>query len=361
MRKFLFVALFVCANYFVNGQNLNVEGIAPKLYIEHTVAPKENFYSVGRLYNQSPKSIAAFNNLSMERGLNIGQHLKVPLDDMNFENGEITNPGETLIPLTHIVKPGETIFKLASNNQVEPELIKKWNNLSDNIAPGRALIVGHLRVKNDQENVNALKAAAQPTSSIPPAPARRETNVVKEPVAMVGSQPQFTPAAEKPVQKVEQPAAAKPETPATVATTPQLAPPATAPAANANTTANTTVPVVAKSYGSIDLGSTAEGAFASNFPNAPKNSAKNLNGEAGTFKSTSGWQDKKYYVLINDIIPGTIVKISANDNKFVFAKVLGSMPEMKENNGLLLRISNSAASHLGIIDPKFPVQISYYQ
>jgi hypothetical protein len=37
------------------------------------------------------------------------------------------------------------------------------------------------------------------------------------------------------------------------------------------------------------------------------------------------------------------------------------MPEMKENTGLLLRISNSAASSLGIIDPKFPVEVSYYQ
>ncbi len=37
------------------------------------------------------------------------------------------------------------------------------------------------------------------------------------------------------------------------------------------------------------------------------------------------------------------------------------MPEMKENNGLLLRISNAAASYLGIVDSKFPVEINYYQ
>jgi hypothetical protein len=64
--------------------------------------------------------------------------------------------------------------------------------------------------------------------------------------------------------------------------------------------------------------------------------------------------------LINDVTPGTILKISSSDNKVIYAKVLGSMPEMKENNGLLLRISNAAASNLGIIDPKFPVQITYY-
>jgi len=89
-----------------------------------------------------------------------------------------------------------------------------------------------------------------------------------------------------------------------------------------------------------------------------KNGNEKRNGMAATFKSTSGWQDKKYYVLVNNIEPGTIVKIAAN-NKVVYAKVLGSLPEMKENNGLLLRMSNAAASYLGIIDPKFTVDISY--
>jgi len=93
---------------------------------------------------------------------------------------------------------------------------------------------------------------------------------------------------------------------------------------------------------------------------ASKKSREKKWGQAATFKSTSGWQDKKYYVLINDVRPGTILKISSSDNKVIYAKVLGSMPEMKENNGLLLRISNAAASNLGIIDPKFPVQITYY-
>ena len=94
---------------------------------------------------------------------------------------------------------------------------------------------------------------------------------------------------------------------------------------------------------------------------ASKKSREKKWGQAATFKSTSGWQDKKYYVLINDVTPGTILKISSSDNKVIYAKVLGSMPEMKENNGLLLRISNAAASNLGIIDPKFPLKISYYQ
>ena len=107
--------------------------------------------------------------------------------------------------------------------------------------------------------------------------------------------------------------------------------------------------------------STAEGAFASIFTKDLGNkSLNNKTGEAATFKSTSGWQDKKYYVLMNDVTPGTIVKLGSGNSKVVYAKVLGSVPEMKENNGLLLRVSNAAASYLGIADPRFPITISYY-
>jgi len=37
-------------------------------------------------------------------------------------------------------------------------------------------------------------------------------------------------------------------------------------------------------------------------------------GEAATFKSTSGWQDGKYYCLHNGSTPGTIIKITNNTN-----------------------------------------------
>src|SRR5690606_32471389 len=61
----------------------------------------------------------------------------------------------------------------------------------------------------------------------------------------------------------------------------------------------------------------------------------NATGNAGIFRSTSGWKDGKYYALINDVPTGTIVKITfSSTNKSVYAKVLGPLPEMKESIGL---------------------------
>ena len=60
----------------------------------------------------------------------------------------------------------------------------------------------------------------------------------------------------------------------------------------------------------------------------------------GYFKSSSGWRDGKYYLLINDILPGTIVKIQLPSNqRSIYAKVLGPLIPAKENDGILLRLS----------------------
>jgi hypothetical protein len=65
--------------------------------------------------------------------------------------------------------------------------------------------------------------------------------------------------------------------------------------------------------------------------------------------------------LINDIAPETIVRITAPNNKSVCAKVLGPLQETKGGSGLLLRMSNSAASALGIIDTRFTVTVTHFE
>jgi hypothetical protein len=71
----------------------------------------------------------------------------------------------------------------------------------------------------------------------------------------------------------------------------------------------------------------------------------------GVFKSNSGWKDGKYYLLVNDILPGTIVKVQSTlTDKIVYAKVLGALAAAKENEGLLMRLSNATLNALGLKD-----------
>src|SRR5215212_9121312 len=77
---------------------LVVEGNSPNLYINHIVESKENYYSIGRMYNVSPKDLAPYNELTFEQGLSLGQTLKIPLGPNNFSQGDAPNENEVLVP-----------------------------------------------------------------------------------------------------------------------------------------------------------------------------------------------------------------------------------------------------------------------
>ena len=64
---------------------------------------------------------------------------------------------------------------------------------------------------------------------------------------------------------------------------------------------------------------------------------------------------------MNDVAPKTIIRITGIANKSICAMVLGPLQETKGASGLLLRLSNSAASALGLTDQKFTVTITYFE
>ncbi len=82
---------------------------------------------------------------------------------------------------------------------------------------------------------------------------------------------------------------------------------------------------------------------------------------SGIFKTTSGWSDAKYYLLIDKVSPGTIVKvINPSNNRSIYAKVLGEMAGIRQNEGYNIRISNAGAAALDINEQdKFIVKLSY--
>ena len=382
MKRLFFLLISLYITVAAIAQNIVVEGISPNLFVIHTVVPKENFYSIGRLYNQSPKEIATFNNITMEKGLSIGQHIKIPLTEQNFAVDNKAAEGEKLVPVTRKVAKGENIFKIGTACNITAQSIRQWNLLSsDNVAVGASLVIGHLKVKATESTLAAGKNAVAPSVVVKPAPVAIPKPAVPAPlkdvpVEVAGTTPknnggfsaietkktEVPEPAKEPVKKAVAAVETKPiSTPKkeVVVTKPE-----NEPAPKPKPQQQPSMPKIEDK--NIDLSntaaSTAEGAFASIFTKDLGNkSLNNKTGEAATFKSTSGWQDKRYYVLMNDVTPGTIVKLSSGSSKVVYAKVLGSIPEMKENNGLLLRVSNAAASYLGIADPRFPIAISYYQ
>lgn len=312
------------------GNDLQVQGISPNLYLVHTVQAKENWYSIGRIYNVSPKQLAPYNALSMDKALSVGQVLKVPLTAENFSQDGRKGGDEVLVPVHHTLQEKEWLYRVSVNyNKVPIESLEKWNGINkDQAKAGLTLVIGYLKVKAGQ---SALTAQADNKLA--------HTNPVPLTIPEE-KKPENAPVEKKPAQVT--PAAEKPD-PATIkgSSKPETKPVVTNPAAT-----NTAV--------------SATGARLSYFKPQYEESGKSLSGAAGVFKSTSGWSDNKYYALVNNVAVGTIVRVNNPvSGKAIFAKVLGSLPDMKESLGLIARISDAAATELGADGARFSVELRY--
>jgi len=82
-------------------------------------------------------------------------------------------------------------------------------------------------------------------------------------------------------------------------------------------------------------------------------------GKASNFKSFGGWYDGKYYILVKDYTPGQVVKVTNTQNgQFIFAKVVGPLPDMKSEKKLMACLNNAACAAIDIWDDsEFEIRI----
>jgi len=312
-----FFLLIFCAEAQKN--NLLVKRNEKGLYLEHKVVASESFYSVGRKYNVMPKEIADFNNLEMKKGLFIDQKIKIPLVASNFDQ-----QGNAGAPVYYKTDDKELLVNISKNYKVNISKLYDWNTIEGEVVKADSKII-----------VGFLKGTSWPSVTIKPS-SRKEKPVVKNEEKL---QPIIEEKKEelKPVKEdgktanVEKPNEKKDE--------PIL-----------------TRPVVKPSI--TELGY-FKPFYEQQIKSSPASNDETVT--AGIFKTISGWNDAKYYLLIDEVQPGTIIKvINPANNKAVYAKVLGQMSGIRQNAGLDIRISNAAASVLEITEQdKFIVNVKY--
>lgn len=334
MAKFFFSLLFIAGSFLsLNAQKapvLLIKSSEKGFYLDHKVVPKESFYSVGRLYNVSPKYLAAFNKIDLNKGLLIDQKLRIPLTDTNF-----SREGNSGTPVYYKVGDKEGLMKVSSNNgNLSLAKIRGWNNLSaDVVDKDTKLIVGFLHSKE------------MPSVTIKTKP------VTENPVAEV------KPVTTEPV-KVTEPVKTEPVKTEPVKTEPIVV---EQPDNRIMVAPEKTTPVVA--HEEPVRNATEAGYFKSSFDKQIQITpvTKNETVTSGIFKTLSGWQDGKYYLLIDGVAAGNIVKLTnPANNRVVYAKVLGEMTGIRQNEGLNIRISNAAAAALMITEQdKFILKINY--
>lgn len=319
IRRLMLVLITILTSNFLWAQQhkLEINGTQNDIYLNHTIAPKETFYSLARMYNVSTNELATFNHLQLKTPLHVGQVLRVPLTTTNFTQKDAQ---ANAIPVYHTIASGETLYRLGENyNKVSVASLKEWNHLQSNdLSVGTPIIVGFLKVGNsDAALANTGETAKEPK------PASTNTEEIAAAIPVVNA---VAPEGTKGVS-TDKPAAAT--SPANVSD------------------------------------KTDPGFYGGYFKNLYNQQTTNKSlvdktGLAGVFKSTSGWQDGKYYCFNNDAVAGTVLKITNNTTgKSVYAKVLDAIPDIKQNDGLLIIISNAAAAELGSGESNFSCVVSF--
>ena len=319
MNKFAFsflLFLFSVQSLFAQKGDLLVKTGEKGLYLEHKVARGESFFGLGRVYNVSAKYLATYNKIDINKGLLIDQKINIPLTDTNF-----TQQGNTGTPVYYTAIQSPTLETISSKvKNVPVENIRLWNDLSvSEVTPGTKLIIGFLQSKEMASvTINNKPKQQEPVAKVEEKPVVKteEKPVVKEVVKPIEEK-----TAEKPVVK----------------------------------------PIEEKIEEKVVI--TEQGYFKNHFQQQIRTNpaSKNETVASGIFKTASGWKDSKYYLLIDKVPAGTIVKvINPTNNKAVYAKVLGEMSGIRQNEGLSIRISNAAATTLNVAEQdKFIVTVNY--
>ena len=340
MKKLMTVVSLLLFYSFVFSQELVIKSGSKGTYLEHKVAPKEGLFPIGRMYNVHPRHIANFNGIDFNKGLAIGQKINIPLTDTNFKQN--VNKG---VPVYYVTEK-ESLANISVKSKAQIEYLRGWNNLTaDNVSAGTKLIIGFLITKEMQNSVVTITpktlVAEESVSNVKKQEASEKKQPVNEPKKDVVAEESVSNVKKAEEQKKQTEPAVK-ETPSEVKEEPKKTEP----------------PVVKPS-----MNEDGTGYFKSNFYQQVKTSpiTKEQTLTSSIFKTTSGWDDGKYYLLINGVEPGTIVKITNPSNsKTVYAKVLYAMDKIRENQGVDIRISDAAASSLAVSETdKFILKVNY--
>jgi LysM repeat protein len=312
----LFFILFSSRSYS-NPDSIGVTKKDGKNYILHKVDSSEGWYSIARHYGITYAELRMANKDSSDHLLP-GMAILVPVErpkpgDPFYDKNYVQKKED----LNHKVKEGETLFAIAKRYSTSVDSLKKWNNLSvDKLIVGQKLKVGY---KKDDEALKSGKAS----------------DAV---LVGVGTTKNKTTPSEKPELKLS---------------------------TDDSSMNNAGIQVSPESAGD----STKIIKTASVMKSEAKKSPAALSGKGRkeiTETGIASWirdddiNPNKYYALHRTAPIGTIIRVTNKMNsKYVFVKVVGTLPDTGDNNDLLIKISKASAEKLGVRDSKFQSELSY--
>lgn len=317
--NFLLILLMVCSVLF--GQNTKLKTVAKtSQYVIHMVKFGETLTKISKEYGVSIVSILNVNPSLTEDNLAVDQIIRIPntgnkkiLTNSNTDNNElqpkVKNSNELVVKNAkyHTVLQGQTMYAISKMYGISVEDIQKWNNLKDfNVKVGSQIIVS-LNAPNQED-----------------LPSEKPQKKQEELVVVTKTQPKKAITEEKQV----------PETDAFTTSTEK---PDIQVSDNANQQELSKVYKTKVATGTV----------------------QSTKGTGAPMTTTLGLMETVYFAMHKTLSIGTIIKIkNLVNNKIVYAKVIGKLPETDENKHVIVRYS-LGVKDLQLQNGKCYVQIEY--
>lgn len=289
--------------------SIGVENNNGKKVILHKLDAKDNYYSLGRKYNVSPKAIIAFNNNAQ---LIIGNVVKVPTERPFLESSY--NTPQQNKPAPPAVQQPQPVVQQPAPQQTAPQ-----------------------QNANQQQNSNSIDYKVSAGETLYSIAKRFSTSVADIQQINGLTSATLAPGQIIKVHQGEQ--------------SPQSA---VANAADQST--------VAKQ----DVTSTTPQVTAADSANASKFNANRYGLYEKDEKGVATWMDStdldpnKKLVLHRTAPIGTVIKITnPMTNLTTYAKVVGKFTDNEANKDVIIMVTKNVASSLGALDKRFRVTISY--
>ena len=333
--------------------SLGTETINGKIFVIHKVDEKETLFAISRRYGTTVDAIIQYNETA-SKGLEIGQILKVP-----YTKKTTSRPSDGIV---HKVAAKETLFSISRLYGVSTDEIKQWNNLADNaLSIGQELVIkkkttSTTSVTQSKPELISKKgfhtvAAKETMYSI----ARQynitvqqlkdwnslEGNELKIGQTLYVVQPEQNNVSVKKQDTVTQKINQRQNPVTKSETLPTEPKKETPPIKQEETIPIHTQPV--------------------RISESIKNGSETL--ESGLAELIEGTEGNRKYLALHRTAPlGTILKVrNEMNNREVFVRVMGRLPDTALTDKLIIRISKSAYDRLGAIDQRFRVEVTYYR
>lgn len=333
---------------------LIVMGTLSDRYILYSADGRESLQTISYAFGISVAKLSAYNSLNASVSLSKGTAIKIPISLDNL----VRQKSDHYATVYHQVQKGDNLYRLSKEYHLPLSLLREWNELSSDVLKNGQLVkVGFMVNMPAKPN-----PASSSNSGVKKSPEIFPSMRVPAPV-MIAEKPKVAKTSNTPVNtdinEVEKARKQKEE----VKEQPSVIMPV--PDFKAVTESQKTVRPVIKKQDELTgylPREGDEGYFAEAYAEHSKEQSQQFrSGDAATFKTISGWTDRKFYVLIDDVAPKTIVRITGSDNKSICAMVLGPLQETRGGAGLLLRMSSAAASALGFTEAKFTVTLNFFE